>query len=236
VEICFILIKLKKGNIWGGFLRKKWKVFMLFSLIVAMLAGCLGNSTPEEKIHQILEETVNQEKGFEQQQQPITKLENEEKEIYNQIIELGMKEFEQIVTLSNQAIDNIEKREELLEIERESMLASQKEFEKVEQPISDIEDSESKQRAESLQKTMLERYQAHDELYNTYKASISLDKELYNLFKKEELKMDQLQIQIDRINEAYQNVISANERFNQKTEQYNNEKATFYNSAEIELE
>lgn len=205
-------------------------VILFFAILVS---GC--SDSPEEQIHLILEEAVQKEKGFEDQQTPITESEKREKQLYGQITGLSMKEFDQIVKLSDDALKNIENREELIEKEHKSITASQKEFNKIEERIEDIDDKKILQRAKKVKETMENRYAAHDELYKSYKESLSLDKQLYELFKKEDLKMDTLQEQINKINASYQKVLLANEKFNKETDQYNKEKEAFYKSADINI-
>ncbi|WP_156187440.1 YkyA family protein [Peribacillus loiseleuriae] len=211
----------------------KWTVLCL--VLGGILSGCTAKDSPEEQIYQILEAAVKKEKTFEEQQQPIAELENKEKEYYTTILKLGLREFDQIVKLSNEAINNIEKRKELIEKERESMLASHEKFKQIDDKIKNIEDQHLKKEAEKLKVTMIERYEAHEKLYTFYKKSLDLDKALYTLFQKENLKMDELEAQIEKINQSYQTVIEANDAFNNKTNQYNEEKQKFYKDAEIEI-
>ncbi|MBA9025035.1 MULTISPECIES: YkyA family protein [Bacillaceae] len=211
----------------------KWTVLCL--VLGGVLLGCTAKNSPEEQIYQILEAAVKLEKNYEEQKQPITELENKEKEYYNTILKLGMREFDQIVKLSNEAINNIEKRKELLKKERESLLASQEKFKQIDAKINDIKDPNLKKEAEKLKVTMDERYAAHEKLYASYKESLELDQELYTLFQKEDLRMDELEAQIEKINQSYQAVIEANDDFNKKTNQYNEDKLKFYKDAEIEV-
>lgn len=213
---------LKKLSLAGG---------ILFFTI--MVSGC--SASPEEEIQSILEAAVQKEKGFEEQQTPITESEKKEKQLYGQIIGLSMKEFDRIVRLSDDALKNIENREELIEKERKSILSAKEEFNKMKDKIKDIEDKKIRQQAIKVKETMDNRYAAHDELYKSYKESLSLDKQLYELFKKEDLKMDTLQEQINKINATYQKVLVANKKFNEETERYNKEKEALYKSADIKV-
>ncbi|MDQ0217251.1 YkyA family protein [Peribacillus cavernae] len=212
---------------------KQIRLIAVILLSAVLVSGC--NGSPEEQIHSILEETVQQEKGFEDQQTPIAKSETKEKQLYDQIIKLGMKEFDQIVKLSDDALKNIQNREKLIEKEHKSIQKSEEEFNKIDTEMKDIDDKKVQQQAEDLKKTMESRYAAHDRLYKSYKESLSLDKQLYELFKNEDLKMEELQAQIDKINTSYQKVLLANEQFNKETELYNQEKKAFYKSADIKI-
>lgn len=203
---------------------------------MGVLAGCTGGAAPEEEIHTVLENAIQKENEFEKQQKPLVELENEEKKLYEQITTLGMKEYDQIVELSDEALANLDERTKLIEKERTSIKNSEKEFEKIEEHIEAIEDKQVKQEVQTLKETMEKRYKDHEVLYTSYQTSLDHDRELYDLFKKEDLKMDELSAQIDTINSAYQAVIKANEEFNASTELYNKQKASFYKTADLKTE
>lgn len=215
---------------------KYGKIGLAFLITMGVLAGCTGGAAPEEEIHTVLENAIQKENEFEKQQKPLVELENEEKKLYEQITTLGMKEYDQIVELSDEALANLDERTKLIEKERTSIKNSEKEFEKIEEHIEAIEDKQVKQEVQTLKETMEKRYKDHEVLYTSYQTSLDHDRELYDLFKKEDLKMDELSAQIDTINSAYQAVIKANEEFNASTELYNKQKASFYKTADLKTE
>nr|WP_259545852.1 YkyA family protein [Heyndrickxia oleronia] len=55
----------------------RYKLLLLLVLILGLLTGC--KVVPEEKIYDIMEQTVVKEKDFEKQQKPLTELESKEK-------------------------------------------------------------------------------------------------------------------------------------------------------------
>lgn len=207
-------------------------VILLLSLVI--LTGCF-NGSPEEKIHKILEKTAEKESNFTEHQEPLNDLEKKEKEKYEKIIELGLDEYEQIVEISDEATKNIDQREEIIEKEQSSMQSSKEQFNKVGEQIGKIEDEKVKKEATDLKKIMSERYSTYDNLYDAYQQSLAYDRELYELFKKEDLKMDELQGQIEKINTSYAKVLKANEQFNALTEKSNQKKESFYDSSGIEM-
>jgi hypothetical protein len=209
-------------------------LFLLMS-IVFVLSGCLNRSSPEEKIFKLLENVASIESEFGKQQTPIVKLEENEKKLYDQIIQLGMKEFDQIVKLSDDAITNAHKRKEAMNKERESIIASQKEFEKLDKLIGDLKDDKLKKQAQHLKKLMTERYKSYEKLYNVYMESIEKDLAVYESFKKEDLTIDELQKSIDHVNASYDQVFKANNQYNKITAEYNNEKMDFYKNAKMDV-
>lgn len=216
----------------------KQKKFFLITFIfwgITILSGCLNSTTPAEEMYEVLERVVEAEKDFEQQQDPLIELEKKEQELYSQIVALGMKEFDQIVNLSNQAISNVEKRREHMDLEEKSILMSKKEFENLPPLIEKLEDPALKKQAQELHETMMTRYDAHDTLYENYTKGLEYDIELYNMFQKEDLSMEELEQQIAKINDTYKIVLESNEVFNEQTNKYNESKLKFYETAGIDV-
>ena len=197
--------------------------------------GCLGGPTPEEQVYETLEKVVAVEKDFEKQQNPLVELEKKEKELYDKILTLGMKEFDQIVSLSNEALAIVGDRETRINNEQKSIEASKKEFQKVDAIISEIKEDSVKEEGNELVSLMNKRYESYEDLYTVYKEAIEHDKKLYEMFQNEELTLDELEKQINLINETYEKVVAANETFNKLTDQYNKAKVTFYQNAGLEV-
>ncbi|MDC3412772.1 YkyA family protein [Aquibacillus sp. 3ASR75-11] len=209
----------------------------LFTIIffVLLLSACNDTSTAE-KMYNHLEETVALEKDFQEQQEPLVQLEEQEKELYTQIISLGIEELERVKKLSKKALNSIDNREDRMKIEKESIIAAQKEFEKIEPLIEELESEKAKEEANTLYKIMSERYEAYFKLNKAYIDSLSLDRTLYELLQKEDLTEKELSEQIDKINKSYGNVISANQTFNEKTKAYNKLKEEFYQLVELDVQ
>ncbi|CAN7446276.1 YkyA family protein [Rossellomorea sp. LjRoot5] len=213
----------------------KFHFAFILGAAIFVLMGCVGGSSPEENVYKVLEETVAKESQYVKVQKPLQELEEKEQEIYTKIMDLGMKEFEQIVKLSDEALDNIDKRKEKIEKERESMSEAKKEFAKADDYIDEIESDDLKKEAKKLEDTMEERYQLHEKLTASYLKALSLDKELYNMFKKKDLTMEELEKQISSINEQYEKIVKFNGDYNTKTEEFNKLKQEFYSKAELDV-
>lgn len=215
---------------------RKGCFFFVVAMGILLLSGCFNKLTPVEKIYNVLEKVVSTENVFKEQQEPLVELEQQEKEIYDKIISLGMKEFNEINRLSDQATAIVDKRRDHMNKEQQSIAASQKEFNKILPLINEIEESALKEKAEKLYDTMTERYKIHDELYQHYLEGVKLDKELYLMFKKEDLQLEQLDTQITKINEIYAKILEENEEFNKKTKEYNDAKLSFYKESGLKIE
>ncbi|WP_241481612.1 YkyA family protein [Mesobacillus campisalis] len=215
---------------------RKILVFIMLISLAAFAAGCMNRQDPAEQIFTKLEEVVQIEKTFEEQQEPLVKLEKEEKELYAKIIELNMDQHDEIVQLADEAITIADKRKEHLDKEKESMEESKEEFGGVEGIAEKLEDPKLEKQLAELQQLMLDRYAIHDELYKSYTDGLSYDKELYELLKDKDLTIETIEEQINKVNAAYDEVLSANERFNEKTDQYNKAKLSFYDAAGLKVE
>ncbi|KRG10910.1 YkyA family protein [Lederbergia galactosidilytica] len=211
---------------------KKLITFLAIGLLATMVAAC---SSPEENVYQIMEDAAAQENAFEKQQKPMNKLESEEKALFDEIMELGMKEFDQIQKLSNEALTNLDERENLIKKEKEALGKSKEEFKKAKAELDKIKDGELKEEAQQLATLMDDRYSAYDTLYSAYLTGLSEDKKIYELMKDEELSMEKLEEQIETSNNAYEKVRDANDTFNEKTEEFNEKKLDFYNKAGFKI-
>ncbi|MGG3561366.1 YkyA family protein [Neobacillus rhizosphaerae] len=211
--------------------KSKWRFLISIIAVIFIISGCLAKETPEEKMYDVLEKVVNKEKVFEEQQDPLVKLEEEEKVLYDQIIKLGMKEYDQIVKLSDKALILTEKRKTLMEKETSSIKDSEKEFKKVAVIKADLDNQELSKLANDLYDIMIQRYEAHEVLYKEYTEALKNDKELYEMFKNKDIPLEDLEAKVVQLNDNYKKVFEANENFNKLTEQYNDKKLAFYKKA-----
>lgn len=206
-------------------------ILLLLLAFVVFLSGCFKQPAPSEQMYTVLEKVVKAEKGFEEQQNPLVEAESKEEGIYNQIISLGMKQYDQIVKLSDEALKLIAKRKSLMEKETESMKASEEQFKAVKEIAKGLEDEKLKGQANELYAIMEKRYRSHDELYKSYKQGLQYDEKLYNLMKDKNVSLDELEQQINLLNDSYKQILSRNNTFNDLTKQYNSKKMEFYQTA-----
>lgn len=232
----FDIVKLE----WIGVFIVKYvkKFYILSGVFVLMigLTGCLNKSTPEENIYETLEEVASIEKDFEKQQKPLQKLEEEDNELYGKIIKLGMKEMDEIQSLSNDAIKGIEKRQELMEKEKASIDKAKERFKDFDEQIEELEDASLQTEAKSLKDIMTSRFDEYDQLYKYYTKSLTQENELYTLFTKEDVTKEELEEKIKSINETYLSLMNSNQTFNDLTNEYNEKKIAFYKSAKLDVD
>jgi hypothetical protein len=210
-------------------------IFSIFA-ISFLLTGCISKEKTTERMYKSLEKVVEAEKAFEEQQEPLVELEKQEKEIYNQIMALGMKQHEEIVGLSDEALSIIDKRRDHLQKEIDSIKDSEIEFKKAEKIKNEIEDSEQKKKASELLEIMSNRYKVHNQLTKEYSNALDSDKELYVMLKNESVSFEKLEDHVTKLNIIYQKVYDANEEFNELTAQFNEKKLEFYEEVGLNLE
>ena len=198
---------------------------------VLIISGCLNKRTATEEMYDVLENVVSAEKVFEEQQNPLVSLEKKEKDLYDQIIGLGMKQYDQIVKLSDEAIKITDERKDRMEKETKSIEESKKKFSEVAKIKKDLDNPELSKKADELYDIMMKRYQTHDDLYKEYMKGIQSDKALYEMFKNKNLPLTALEEQVTTLNQIYEKIDAANESFNKLTEQYNTKKLAFYKQA-----
>lgn len=209
------------------------KKFVIFFLVTAVVlnAGCFHQGTPVDKLYTVLDNVAAAEKGFEEQQQPLVALEKQEKVTYEQIIGLGMKQYDQVDKLSDEALKIVNARKKYMDKETQSIKNSEKDFQKVAYIKDKISDPVLKKMANQLYGIMKKRYQAHDDLYKEYTKGLNYDKQLYRMLKNNHLPIENLELQITKINNTYEKIYSANQNFNKFTEEFNNQKLLFYKEA-----
>jgi FtsZ-binding cell division protein ZapB len=208
-------------------LQRKVRLWFMF-VIVLFIAGC--NILPSEpSLLSALEKLAKYEEEFHEQQKPLVELEKKEKEIYDRIMSLGMKQFGEILKLSEQALEIIEKREKRIKKEYESIQLAQKQLEEVKKEISSLSDQPIKEDASHLAQLLEKRYMTYDELYNYYQQALQLETDLYRMFQNKQLTLEQLEQQVVKINSAYDEIKKANEQFNLYTVQYNEAKKALIN-------
>lgn len=215
-------------------IRKFLTVFSVF-VFVFILSGCISEKSAAEKLYKALEKVAAAEKQFEEQQEPLSVLEKQEKDIYNKIMALGMKQHDEIVKLADEALVMVEKREDHLIKETESIKKSEEEFKKVGEIKEQLEEPKQKQKADELSDIMLKRYQVHNQLAKDYSEALAKDKELYTMLKNINISFEELEKQVTSLNETYQKVLKVNEEFNTLTDQYNAKKLEFYQVSGLEI-
>lgn len=205
---------------------------MLMMIFFVVIAGCT-KVDPAEDIYKHLEKAVSLEAGFEQQQKPLSKAENEEYEVYDKI--LGLTEIEEISKLALEAKQLADSRKEMIEKERVSIQAAYDEFTLIQPIIDTIEVDDLRKVSEELVVAMDKRYEKYLTLHNEYKEAIDLDLQLYELVRKEDLTIKELEEGHEKVNASYEKINNLKEEFNQFTVQYNDLKRQFYEVGELDV-
>nr|WP_285890175.1 YkyA family protein [Halalkalibacter oceani] len=203
-------------------------------MAAALLSGC--GEEPAETVYQHLEAAVELEQPFEEQQEPLQAAELKENELFEQIIALGVNDMEEISELADEALASIASRLAMIETEKESIERSYAEFELIKPAEDEVEDEQLRSLLAELIAAMDKRYEHYQKLYEAYVTAAKEDEALFTMLKQEELTMEELQAQIDTVNASYEVVSKEKEQFNQYTDEYNEKKRLFYETAELEVQ
>lgn len=200
------------------------------SLIVT---GCSLTQSTGEKIHKQIENSASIEDEFEKVQKPIVKAEQHEKELYGKMIDLDLKKYKEITKLSDEATASANKRQDMIMKEKKSIDKAYDAFKEAEPEMKKLDKKQAKNDADLLVETMKKRHDTFGKLYKNYQDSLDADLKLYDLFKKKDLKIEELQGQLEKVNQFYQGVNTNKEAFNKATKKFNEVKESLYAHADI---
>ncbi len=133
--------------------------------------------------------------------------------------------------LSGEALKMVNERKKYMETETKSLQESEKEFKEVSPLLKDINNKKLKTKANQLYKIMIDRYKTHHNLSKEYLQGVAEDQKLYKMFKKQNVSVDSLKTQVEKVNSVYKSIYASNDQFNQLTQEYNDKKLQFYKSA-----
>lgn len=214
---------------------KKLLLIITSSVFTLVLAACNSSDQTGEEIYTHLEEAVELESDFQDAQAELVDIEKEENVLYEEMIEINMEELDQVEEKANQAKELSEQRKELMDTEMESIEAGKEEFDKIGPLIEELEEGPA-EKANELVSVMENRYEAFDQLHETYLSSIESDQALYDMLMDEELDKETLDQQVDEINEKYEQIAEHQQAFNEQTNQFNEMKKEFYDTIELNVE
>lgn len=201
-------------------MRKIRNFLLLFFSILCLCLSACSDDRVEMKLKKQLHRTFQAEEDFLKYQEEILVLEEEDVELYEDIISLPHRAEEKLIHLVEQAIQGVHKRHELLQKEREVIEASREEFKKIEKLLPKLSPKEKRKQYQSLYDTMQARYEAYEKIYTTYLESLQETESLYEQLAKG-VEGERLQTTIDQVNRLYNDLIKQNERFNKLTKEYN---------------
>lgn len=198
-----------------------------------LLTSCWKN--PVENVYIHLEKAVELEEPFEAQQKPLQEAERKENELFTSLIHLQLEDREKIEQLVMEVMESIDLREQLVEMEKESMDSSFEHMSEIDKHLSRLKEP-LLSKAEALVSLQKERYEAYLGLYDVYKQAIRDDRILFQMFTDEDVSLHDLQQQINIVNHLYEKINEKKERFNELTIKYNKEKRLFYEAAELDIQ
>lgn len=224
------IVKIGGFNVKDAIKRQPGMKIGAFCAVTLILTGCMGQD-PVDSLHHSLEKAAESEKPFQEEQKTLEELEAKENQLYDDVMNLNMDDYKKIVALSNEALENVSKREEHLKIENDSIKQSESEFEEAKTSAEHIKDKNIKEKADAAASHMEKRYSSYGTMYEEYKKALQLDKNLYKQLKDKDLTRDDLDQQIDKVNASYEKVLKYSGEFNEQTEKYNKAREDLYDAA-----
>lgn len=212
---------------------KRKSIFFLMIAVLLLTVSACAKVNPAEDIYNHLEKAVSLEAVFEAQQVPLSQAENEEYDLYDEILKLS--DLDEISKLVTKAEDLAFSRKGMIEKERESIQEAYDEFLHIKPIVETLENKDLLQVANDLIATMENRFETYNKLYTEYKAAIDLDLELYTLVLKEDLTIEELEAQHDKVNDSYSKVNDLKDKFNEYTLSYNDLKRDFYKLGDLNV-
>ncbi|HLR42595.1 MAG TPA: YkyA family protein [Pseudogracilibacillus sp.] len=149
-------------------------------------------------------------------QEKVYALDEEEAEIYEEIITRGGIQGKEIGELANEAFLNLEEKSRYLKEEKEIFHAANEALKRIEK----LNEKESDETVDEMIMLLQERYTYYDEIYNEQEKSVQLNEDLYKLLIKG-ANRNQIEEVLQDINEKEGVIQTNHEQFNLLTDKYN---------------
>ncbi|ANU22772.1 YkyA family protein [Planococcus donghaensis] len=198
---------------------KKTSIALSFSILI-LLSACTDSGIRGD-LDQVLNDTFEAEEEYRKVQDDLEKREKAEQELFADIMALTQEEQDKVAEQAQEALDSADERLAFLKIEKESMQLAEEKLAEMDQVIEDAEDESVKSDVQALKAKMQERFTAHADFVVAYEKLVGHQKELYEMLKDEESKLQTLQEQATEVNEQNNVVQQAVTKFNDLTKQVN---------------
>ncbi|MGE7875581.1 YkyA family protein [Bacillus paramycoides] len=203
-------------------------------LSVTLLSGCLG-AKPEEKLYVAFESATKQEKTLSEDTKKLATLEKQGLELYNQITLEGKENNQVVKEKLDQAVTNIHDRKKVLEKEKATLENAQNEVKSVDNYIKKLEDEKLQEQAKKVRDMYQNRAESFKKLHADYIKSLQLEQELYKMLQAKDERLKSIHEKVKTINQSYEQIDSGQDKFNTYTNEYNQNKLTFYKQANIKI-
>ncbi|WP_336770066.1 YkyA family protein [Bacillus bombysepticus] len=199
-----------------------------------LLTGC-GNDKPEQELYQVFEKSAEQEKSLYKDMKKLKELEQNEQNLYKQVITDGTDNHEAASPKISEALKNVEKRLEIVKNEEKALEKAQEEMNKAQKKIKKIDNADIKKKAASVEEAFKDRRIVFDKWAKGYKEIAIQEKALYSKLDSSESKLKEITEQIKTNNQLYAKLKADSNEFNKRTSNYNESKINFYKEANINI-
>lgn len=214
---------------------KKIINILFLSLLLLFVTGCVDRElNVVESMLEHIEGSAKMEDNLLKEKE-LLELKGEENAIFQEIVSLEIGNKEENERLTNEAIEIAKKRLFLAKEELELLKKAYTEFEKTKIISLELKKEETKKQYKKVSDLMEIRVKKQEDVYNLYVKTTNLDIELYRLLKEEDLNLEEIETQIEKINESYELLKKELDDFNSKTEQYNEERKKLYQLVDLKI-
>ncbi|AIY05991.1 hypothetical protein Plano_2026 [Planococcus sp. PAMC 21323] len=197
------------------------KTRIALSLSTLLFLTACSDSGIRGDLDKVLNDTFEAEEEYREVQDDLEKREKAEQKLFADIMALTQEEQDKVAEQAQEALDSAEERLAFLKTEKESMQSAEENLAGIDQVIEKAEDKSVQSDLEVLKAKMEERFTAHDDFVLAYEKLIGLQKELYEMLKEEDSKLQDLQEKATEVNEQNSVVQKAVTEFNELTKQVN---------------
>lgn len=194
------------------------KMILLFVCPVLFLTACNNAETELNEFYEEFSDSMAEEQELVSLNENYNALESTKAELQN---DLNNATIEEINSISQNLLDNTDERLALLEEEGELMASSNEAFDGAREAAENISDEDYKQEAESLVNAMDNRYDAHENMTNTYVQALESEKTLFEYLTKEDITQDTIDEHLNTIAEYNEPIDEALSSFSAETEKIN---------------
>lgn len=208
-------------------MKKKW-IWVPFATIL-LLTGCSFGQSVEDQVATLLNEMKDAEEKYVEAQKSLAELEEAEQASFEETLTLSREEKDLLQQQVEDLTASLEKRLETLSEEKKSMDESKIILTKMDE-LEKNADSPMKERIQSLQNALFERYESHALMVEGYKQLTGKQLELYEALHNESIDFIQMEAILEEVNALRQHVEERITHFNEKTQETNQLKNDFFNS------
>lgn len=206
-------------------------VIVLFGCLV-LLASCQTDDKTAIKVQEKMEKSAVYEADFHENQEDLEKYREKEEETYKGLIDSDIQNHEDIATKTEEGKEDLKKQQNLLKEGKKNFQQAYEEAFTIQDYIEKIQDAEQQAEASSILDILEERNDEIKDYFDIYHKQVNLLDDFYEEIEKEDIPIDKMEGKIDEINDNTEDIEKHIHAFNEATDAYNQQEATYYETVE----